>query len=210
MIDWNLQSRAHVCVECEAQFEDKQPYRTLLSRNGPEFLRLDMCEACWESNHGGVEARPSNFLSAWSGVYEAPPSAPPEAMQKETAEGLLRRLMELNDPTYLNASYILAVMLERKRVLKVIDQIYENGRRTFIYEHPKSGDIFTIPDPNLKFSELDEVQKQVGDLMEHGLPSDQPEVDESVEADSAEGDEIPENSADTDDEIEIEGEIEIR
>ncbi|MBI3877237.1 MAG: hypothetical protein HY300_14985 [Verrucomicrobia bacterium] len=41
--------------------------------------------------------------------------------------------------------------------------------RVFIYEHPKTGDVFTVPDPNLQLNQLEEVQRQVAHLMEHGL-----------------------------------------
>ena len=41
------------------------------------------------------------------------PPPPSEPIQKQTAESLLRKLIELNDPKYIAAGYILAVMLER-------------------------------------------------------------------------------------------------
>ena len=44
------------------------------------------------------------------------------------------------------------------------------GRRVSIYEHPKSGDIFTIPDPDLHLDQLEAVQRDVAHLLEHGLP----------------------------------------
>ena len=34
----------------------------------------------------------------------------------------------------------------------------------------QSGDVFTIPDPNLKMEELEQVQIEVATLLEHGLP----------------------------------------
>jgi len=99
-----------------------------------------------------------------------------EAIQKETAETLLRKLIEQNDPAHAPAGYILAVMLERKRILKVKEQIMREGQRIFIYEHPKTGDIFTIADPNLRLDQLEVVQRDVAALLEHGLnpPAPQP------------------------------------
>jgi len=83
---------------------------------------------------------------------------------------LLRRLIETNDEQWREASYILAVMLERKRLLKVKEQLREDDQRIFIYEHAASGDLFTIPDPDLKLEELEQVQVIVAALLEHGLP----------------------------------------
>ena len=77
--------------------------------------------------------------------------------------------MELNELRYAPAAYILAVMLERKRLLKVKQQITRDGQRVFIYEHPKTGDVFTIADPGLHLDQLQEVQQDVARLLEHGL-----------------------------------------
>jgi len=39
----------------------------------------------------------------------------------------------------------------------------------FIYEQPKTGDIFTITDPALRLDQLEEVQRDVAMLLEQGL-----------------------------------------
>ena len=111
------------------------------------------------------------FISFWQGVYEAPPPAPAEPIKKETAETLLRKIIELNDPKYAAAAFILAVRLERKRMLKVKEQIRQGGRRLFIYEQPKTGEVFTVPDPDLQLNQLEQVQHDVVELLEHGLPT---------------------------------------
>jgi len=43
------------------------------------------------------------------------------------------------------------------------------GNRTFIYEQAKTGDVFTISDPNLRLDQLEAVQRDVAALLEHGL-----------------------------------------
>ena len=169
MIDWNIQSREHQCHLCEQAFEDGASYHTVLAHENHEYLRHDICHGCWKQQ-GEDEAERKGFISYWQGTYEAPPEAPPEAIQKDTAESLLRKLLETGDARWREASYILAVMLERKRILKVKEQLRESDGRVFVYEQPKSGDLFTIPDPALKMEELEQVQIEVAALLEHGLP----------------------------------------
>ncbi len=169
--DWNIQSRGHQCHLCEQAFEDGAGYHTVLAHENHEYLRRDICHACWEQQGEGAAER-KGFISHWQGTYEAPPEAPPDAIQKATAESLLRKLLETGDTRWREASYILAVMLERKRILKVKEQLREEGGRVFVYEQPKSGDLFTIPDPDLKMEELEQVQIEVAALLEHGLPVD--------------------------------------
>jgi hypothetical protein len=170
LIDWNIQSRGHQCHECGQPFADGTDCHTVLAHENHEYSRRDLCGACWEQGHGGGLADRKGFISHWQGTYEAPPPEPPEAIQKATAEGLLRKLLDTGDRRWREASYILAVMLERKRILKVREELHEADGRVFVYEQPKTGDIFTIPDPTLKMEELEQVQTEVGALLEHGLP----------------------------------------
>jgi len=167
MNDWNIQSRAHACEACEQLFTDKQSYHTLLFDAKQEFLRRDVCVPCWQQKFANAQTQ-AGFISHWQGVYEAPPP-PTDPIQKDTAESLLRKLIELNDPRYFPAGYILAVMLERKRLLKVKEQIIAEGKRTFIYEMPRTGEVFTISDPDLHLDQLEAVQRDVAALLEHGL-----------------------------------------
>ena len=132
------------------------------------FRRSDICQGCWQKQYSEGARERKGFVSYWQGVFEAPP-AKSDPIQKENAESLLRKLIELNDPRYVPAGYILAVMLERKRLLKVKEQMVNDGRRVFVYEQPGTGDVFTIVDPNLQLDQLEAVQHDVAALLEHGL-----------------------------------------
>jgi hypothetical protein len=175
MTDWNIQARAHACEACGNAFVDKETYHTLLFDEKADFRRTDICQACWQKqfSEGGRDRK--GFVSYWQGVYEAPPP-PSDPIKKETAESLLRKLIELNDPNYIPAGYILAVMLERKRLLKVKEQLVRDGKRIFIYEQPQTGDLFTIIDPVLQLNQLDAVQRDVATLLEHGLNPPAPQT----------------------------------
>jgi hypothetical protein len=170
MTEWNIQSRGHACEACGKPFVDQETYHTLLFDEKADFRRSDICSGCWQKQYSDGARQRKGFISYWHGVYQAP--APPrDPIQKETAESLLRKLIELNDPQYIPAGYILAAMLERKRMLKVKEEGVRDGKRVFVYEQPATGDIFTIVDPNLPLnhSELEAVQRDVAALLEHGF-----------------------------------------
>ena len=192
MTEWNIQSRAHACTACGRGFHDKENYHTLLFDDKAAFRRLDVCATCWEKQFSDGARDRKGFISYWHGTYEAP-APPTDAIQKETAESLLRKLIELNDPHYIPAAYILAVMLERKRLLKIKEQLVRDGQRVFIYEQPKTGDLFTIIDPNLQLNQLEAVQHDVGALLEHGLNPTPPATAEVPPPDNpaSTGDEEP-------------------
>src|SRR5258708_36284920 len=135
MTEWNIQSRAHACDACGKGFADQETYHTLLFDDKAQFRRSDICAGCWQRQFSEGARERKGFISYWHGVYEAPP-APTEAIRRDTAESLLRKLIELNDPHYIPAAYILAVMLERKRALNIKEQVQRHGRRAFIDEKP--------------------------------------------------------------------------
>jgi len=192
MNDWNIQSRSHACQACNNAFVDKQVYHTVLFDEKQLLHRLDICDACWQGQYRHGTSDRKGFISYWQGIYEAPPT-PVDPIQKESAETLLRKVIELNDPKYIAPAYILAVMLERKRILKVKEQVKRDNQRVFVYEHAKNGDLFTVPDPNLQLNQLDEVQRDVASLLENGIPGSAPvpASEGQPEAPAAESTEAP-------------------
>ena len=184
MTEWKIQSRGHGCEACGTPFADRQAYHTLLFEEKATFRRSDICPACWQQQYSEGAQDRKGFISHWQGVYEAP--APViDAIQKETAESLLRKLIEANEPHNIPAAYILAVMLERKRLLRIKEQLVRDGQRVFVYEQPRTGDVFTIVDPNLQLNQLEAVQHDVAALLEHGLhppPAAAPAPEAAAEA----------------------------
>lgn len=178
MNEWNIQTRGHHCQSCARPFHDKDPYHTVLysDREGP--VRQDICPACWESGYSEGANQKKGFISYWQGVYEAPPASAPDPLKKETAEDLLRKLVEAGDGRNAPACFILAVMLERKRVLRTREQFKEEGRRVIVYENGKTGEVFRIVDPDLQLDQLDQLQRDISHLLEHGLNPPAPSAPE--------------------------------
>src|SRR3954471_17876519 len=111
--EWPIKHRADVCAQTQRPFQAGEPFYTLLFREGDTFRREDLSEEAWAQRNENIQP-----FSFWKSRYEAPPATTtPEPLAKENAEELLRRLLAENNPANTNASYVLAVMLERKRVL---------------------------------------------------------------------------------------------
>jgi len=156
--DWPIKHRADACAMTNRPFTDGEQFYTLLFREGNGFRREDLSEEAWASRNENI--RPFSF---WKTRYEPPPPTPPEPLPKENAEELLRRLLAENAQP--NACYVLAVMLERKRVLKQINTETTESGPVLIYEHAKNGDVFIVPDVKLRLDELESVQTEVAHLL---------------------------------------------
>jgi hypothetical protein len=121
---------------------------------------LDLSEEAWKARAVDPAAEP--IFSSWRSKFEAPAAPPPETLRRDDAEGMLRHLMESLDPAHTNTRYLLAVMLERKRVLRAC-QSPEKG--VLFYEHATTGETFIIADPELSLSDLGAVQEEVSTLL---------------------------------------------
>ncbi len=156
--DWPIKHRADTCAITNRAFEPGEQFYTLLFREGTGYRREDLSEEAWASRNENI--RPFSF---WKTRYEPPPPAAPEPLAKESAEELLRRLLSANAQP--NACYVLAAMLERKRILKPVKTDGTETGDLLIYEHAKTGDAFIVPDVKLRLDELENVQREVADLL---------------------------------------------
>jgi hypothetical protein len=158
--EWEIKARSHHCSRTQEKFQDGETIYTLLFRDGTGFRREDVSEKAWQAVR--AEATPFSF---WKSKYQAPPPPAPEPLPKESVEELLRRLIQEDRPEYINARYVLAVMLERKRTLKQVDTQESGQERILIYEHARTGEAFLVADPRLKLDQLDVVQEEVLGLL---------------------------------------------
>lgn len=163
--DWPIKHRADACARTQRAFEPGEQFYTLLFREGEGFRREDLSEEAWTQRNENI--RPFSF---WKSRYEPPPAAPPEPLEKENAEDILRRLLAEKNTSHANACYVLAVMLERKRVLKQIKVDQTEEPPVLVYEHTKTGDVFIVPDVRLRLDEIERVQTEVSQLLRSAAP----------------------------------------
>ena len=159
--DWTIQSRSTHCAATGAGFTEGEYFYTLLLLEKGGFRREDLCEQAFKARD--ASAPPFSF---WRSKFEPPPAAAPETVSKQTAEDLLRSYMLESGPEHANARYILALMLERKRLLREVEvKRGDDDSLLRIYEHVKTGEVFVVPDPQLRLDQVEQIQIQVAGLL---------------------------------------------
>jgi len=158
--EWEIKGRSTVCTATGKPFSDGEFFYTLLFMERGEFRREDLCEEAWQQRD--PTKAPFSF---WRNKFEIPPPAAPEPLGKQNAEALLRRYMGEPGEEHANVRYFLALILERKRLLKPVEVKEEEGKRIHLYLHTKTGEIFVIPDPQLHLDQLEAVQTEVAGLL---------------------------------------------
>jgi hypothetical protein len=165
--DWTIQARAEQCDLTGRPFADGEHFFTLLYRDkGDSLHRRDVSEGAWRTlQQSGAASGDDPPFSFWRSKFTAEPPAP-AALQKEDAESLLRRFLQEGRPEEARAAYILALMLERKRLLRPTDtRDGANGQRLLLYEHVRTGETFVVADPQLRLDQLADVQREVAELL---------------------------------------------
>jgi len=167
--NWQIRSRSHTCTLSGRPFAEGETFYTAIyfdaETNG--YLRRDIALDAWAQEQS--ERKP---IAYWKSTYSPQiVEERPEVATKENAMSLLQRFIEDDDPRTENARYILALMLERKRILSpTAAKETETGRMLF-YENKKTGEVFIVRDPELRLDELAQVQDEVAFLLGFGGPA---------------------------------------
>ncbi|MDD5349367.1 MAG: hypothetical protein PHQ12_04065 [Chthoniobacteraceae bacterium] len=158
--EWEIKGRSTVCTATGRAFADGEFFYTLLFTERGGFRREDLCEEAWQARDPARQP-----FSFWRSKFEVPPPPEPEPLGKQNAETLLRRTMAEPGEEHANLRYFLALMLERKRLLKPVEVKEEDGKRLHLYLHAKTGELFVIPDPRLRLDQLESVQAEIAELL---------------------------------------------
>lgn len=161
---WHLRSRSRECAATGTAFTEGQPIVTAIfpDPDSSGYLRKDFCEISW-NGRGEDEEQP---FSSWRTKFQ--PAAVHEdtrAVTKQSAEELLRSLVEEDQEHTENTRYILAVMLERQKLLRETDTQPTTGGILRIYEHRKTGEVYIVKDPNIPLDQVEKVQEEVFALL---------------------------------------------
>ena len=183
--EWNIQSRGHGCEVCGRTFADKESYHTLLVDEKPDFRRSDVCATCWPAKFADAPiARRVSFPIGRA--FMRPRRRVTEAIQKDTAETLLRKLIEQNDPAPRPRR------LHPRRHARTQTHLQGEGTDSsatasaFSFTNiPRPATSSPSPIPNLRLDQLEDVQRDVAALLEHGLNPPAPPSAENAAAAAA-------------------------
>ena len=162
---YSFTRRQSKCAVTEVPFEDKQVIYTAIffGLQDGGYLRKDYSEEGWE-RRPEEDLKPfSYWKSKWKKVEKIDND---QKLQKDSAEALLARLNEEGRPETESTRYILALMLERSKVIVEEDsqEIPEGVLR--VYRHRKTEEIILVKDPKLSLDEVAGLQIEVIQMLD--------------------------------------------
>jgi len=172
---WHVRSRSRHCAATERPFVDGETIVTALYPD-PEssgYLRRDFCLEAWD----GLPADAERPFSFWRTAFTAAAvNDNPNRAEKLSAEEILHRLVVEDEDHTENTRYILAVMLERRKLLRETDNQRTPTGILRVYEHRKTGEVYLIRDPDIPLAQVEAFQNDVIVLLENNgrmpAPSD--------------------------------------
>ena len=190
---WHVRSRSRECSSTQRPFMDGEVIVTALylDPESSEYVRKDIGLDAWKSQQVGAE-KPFSF---WKTTFSAPVgNESSDSVQKLSPEEILHRLVEEDEDHTENTRYILAVMLERRKILRETDSQPTPNGILRVYEHKKTGEVFLIRDPNIALAEIESLQKEVFELLENNGRLPEPTAPPEPEASDGPQEPTPENS----------------
>jgi hypothetical protein len=76
--------------------------------------------------------------------------------------------MDESSSQHAAARYLLAAMLERKKLLREVETRRVDDTIMRVFEHTKTGEVFVVPDPQLRLDQIEAVQQEVAALLSPG------------------------------------------
>lgn len=175
---WHVRSRSRECAATQRSFTDGDAIVTALFPD-PEssgYLRRDYSLEAWNELPEDAD-KPFSF---WKTTFSAPAgNAAEDPMEKLSPEEILARLVEEDQDLTENTRYILAVMLERQKLLRETDSQRTPNGILRVYEHRKTGEVYLIRDPDIPLDQVESVQNEVIVLLENNGRLPQPVIEET-------------------------------
>jgi hypothetical protein len=135
-------------------------FYTLLYHGTDGYRREDLSEEAWQTRNENIR-----LFHFGNRVTSRCRPKPTEPVPKESAEQLFRRLMASDSPP-ANACLRPGGHARTKTCFETSEDRIPRRRETrLIYEQGSTGDVFIVPDPQLRLDELENVQNEVAELL---------------------------------------------
>lgn len=154
MTDYHLQVNTRRCAVTGEELRAGERFYGVLLVDGGKFLRKDYSESAWQGP-------PDGALGFWrSRVGDGQvPKRPP--VDDDLLMECLQRLEGETDPTKVAFRYVLALLLMRRKRVRLEDTRKEGEREVMLLRCTRKGDRFQVADPALSDQELESVQDDV-------------------------------------------------
>jgi len=158
MSDWNIQRGGQKCEACPHEFVKHEEYFSVLYDEDRQFVRRDYCLKCWEGQDK------EKAYSFWK-TRVPDKEEEKKLVDDEVIMNFFLRLQGETEPTKVNFRYVLALLLMRKKILKLDDIRYDDKGEALVLKHREEGTEYVVYNPQLSEEQIDQVTEEVGQIL---------------------------------------------
>ncbi|HUS57843.1 MAG TPA: hypothetical protein VM141_04250 [Planctomycetota bacterium] len=161
-MEWNIQRSSRECCSCTKVFDEGTSYFSAIFDRGQQFERKDFCQPCWENS----QSEP--VFSFWKARVPTKEEERKLLVDDNVLLEFFGRLKGEQDeqPEHkLKFRYILALVLMRKKVLRFVDIVREEGKEFLILRYPREKMDFKVLDPGLTEEEAESVKDDLSQIL---------------------------------------------
>jgi hypothetical protein len=154
MTEYQIQPNTRRCCVTGRELQPGETYFTVLLDEAGKFVRREYSAEAWQGP-------PAGAFSFWQGRISTSraPRRPP--VDDELLLDCFVRLESETDPTRVSFRYVLALLLMRRRRLKLEEARQEAGREVLCLRCSRTGVRHQVVDPGLSDEEMEAVQEDV-------------------------------------------------
>jgi len=163
--EWQMPPSTGQCAAGDRAFEPGDAFRAYLFATPGGYERRDYCLAC---------APPAGEapIASWKARHAAPSAPRRRALDVETVYALFEGLAADGPPQQRQLRFVLALLLWRRRVLKLTDTVQEGEQEHWRFAAPSRGDLHVVERPPLAEEEIERLSAQLESLISGQVPID--------------------------------------
>jgi hypothetical protein len=154
MVDYQIQPSTRRCSVNGRELRPGEKCYSVLLDEGGKFVRRDYSAEAWQGP-------PAEAFSFWAGRIPTPQGKQKPRVDDDLLLDCFHRLEGQEEPSRVNFRYVLALLLMRRRRLRMEGARQEGGREVLDFRCVRSGARHAVVNPGLTEDELMTVQEDV-------------------------------------------------
>jgi hypothetical protein len=155
--DWNMPRPGEACAACGHGFDVGETFRACLYDASEGFVRRDFCAHCDPPEHLVP-------LGTWRTQRAEPDSRRPP-FDRTTVVQVFEQLSEATSADHIRFRFVLALLLWRKKILKLESSRATDAGEVWEFSQVKSDNRHSVPRPELDEDELERLSGQLEGLL---------------------------------------------
>jgi hypothetical protein len=162
MAEWEINKTLGKCWGTDEEFAVGENYYAALMETEEGFERRDYSVEYWQEHK--VEA-----YCFWKTKMADPEEKKQLFIDDEMLMAFFERLAEETEEEKLNFRFVLTLVLMRKRKLKYMDHVMEEGKEVWQMRVAGEGRMVTVVNPELTEDKIEDLSSQIGQIMQVDL-----------------------------------------